>query len=153
MTAPTKGLAQSAMQAAIVTLLAADAGAGSLRELVGTRILDAIPDNVTDDFVAIGEWTEESDDTLEDGDAGIGSSCNVTIEGYTDDAKGGAGYKRVQAIADRIKVLLHGSTLTLSGWVPVVCEHVDTVMLRDTDQAGRPKRRSISTYSVIAEGA
>lgn len=148
----TKGLAQSAIQAAVYALLIGDVGAGSLQSFVGARIYDAVPDSVTDDFVAIGEWTESTDDTLEDGDAGIGSDCTVTVHGYTDDAKG-AGYKRVQAIASRVKLLLHGVALNVAGWSTVTCEHEDTTVLRDEDQAGRPKRHSISTFRVIVEAA
>jgi hypothetical protein len=147
----TKGLAQSAIQAAIYTLLSGDTGTGSLRELIGTAIYDAVPDSTTADFVAIGEWTEASDDTLEDGDNGVGSDCTVTIDIYTDDAKGSAGYKKAQTIAARVKLLLHGTALSITGWSTVTCEHEETIGMRDEDQAGRPKRHEVSTYRIGVE--
>lgn len=146
----TKGLAQSPIQAAIITLLKADA---TLVALVDGKIYDAIPDSTVDNYVAVGEWTETSVDTLEDGDAGIGSDCLLTIDIYTDDARGQQGYKQGQAIADRVKILLHQASLTVAGWTSVDCQHEDTVSMRDEDHAGRPKRHFVSTYSIEVEAA
>lgn len=145
----TKGLAQSAIQAAIVTLLKADAGVAAL---VSTRIYDAVPEPTAVDYIAVGEWTEESDDTLEDGDAGIGSDCTVTIHTYTDDSRDAAGYKKCQAIASAVKLALHGTAISVTGWTTVTCEHEDTVILRDETEAGRPRRHGISTYRIQVEG-
>lgn len=146
----TKGLAASPIQAAIVTALKADA---TLVALVGGRIYDAVPDSLTQAYVAIGEWTESANDTLEDGDAGIGSDCTLTIESLTDDAVDGAGYKKVQAIADRVKLALHNQALSAEGWSLVLCLHDNTVFLRDQDQQSRPKRRAISSFDVSVEAA
>lgn len=143
----TAGLVQSPAQAAIVTLLKANA---TLLAII-PDIYDAVPAGTTKDFIAVGEWTENSEDTLEDNNAGIGSDCTVTVHVYTDDAKGNAGYKKGQSAASRIKVLLHESTLTIAGWTCVACQHEGTVALRDEDETGRPKRHLISTYRIVAE--
>jgi hypothetical protein len=148
MTHITAGLAQQAMQTAMYDLLVGDA---ELQLLVARRVFDAVPDATVDDYVAFGEWTEASDDTLEDGNAGVGAECTVTIHGYSDDSRGAAGYKKVQAIMSRVKVILHGRDLALVGWASVTCEHEDTVVIRDEDTQGRSKRHGISTYRVIAE--
>lgn len=146
----TKGLAQSPIQAAIVTLLLADA---TLTDMVGARIYDAVPESLLDPYIVVSGWSEGSNDTLEDGDAGIGSEAVITIDAFTDDARASAGFKKVQTIADRVKILLHGQPLTIDGWVLVVIEHEDTIVMPDEDEAGRPKRHSSSTYRVIAEAA
>ncbi len=144
----TKGLAQSAIQAAIVTLLKANAG---VTALVNNRVYDAVPESTAVDYIAIGEWTEESDDTLEDDDAGIGEDCTVTIHVYTDDSRGAAGYKNAQAIASAVKVALHGQALSVTGWTTVTVEHEDTVAMRDEAEGGRPRRHVVSTYRIQVE--
>lgn len=148
----TAGLAQGAIQTAIVTLLKSTSAVTSLLGGDTTpRIYDAIPDSTVSNYLAIGEWSEFPDDTLEEGNAGIGAECTVTLHAYTDDNRDGAGYKAVQAILSAVKVALHGAALTVTGWTTVTCEHEDTVTMRDEDEAGRPKRHGVSTYRINVE--
>jgi hypothetical protein len=149
----TAGLAQGPIQAAIYGVLHGDATLLAL--LPGGGVYDDVPEGTLAPFVAIGEWTEESLDTLEDGDGGIGADCTLTIHVYTDDqtVAGGPKYSKAQTIASRVKVLLHEASLTVTGWTSVLCQHEDTVTMRDTDDALRPKRHVISTYRIIAEAA
>lgn len=147
----TAGLAQGAIQPALYAVLNGDA---ALRQLLPNGgVYDDVPSGKLAPFVAIGEWTENSDDTLEDSNAGIGSDCTVNIHIYTDDQTTGAKYSTAQAIASRVKVLLHGTNLTISGYDLVMCEHENTVSMRDEDEKGRPKRHLISTYRIVAEAA
>jgi hypothetical protein len=67
--------------------------------------------------------------------------------------RGGPRYSVAQAIASRIKVLLHETTLTITGWTCVQCSHENTVAMRDEDEQGRPKRHLISTYRISRKRA
>jgi hypothetical protein len=149
----TAGLAQGPTQAAIYTLLKADSQLLALLPAGG--IYDDVPDALESNYVAFGEWTEHSDDTLEDDNAGIGSDMTLSLHIYTDEqhVSGGPRYSVAQAIASRIKVLLHETTLSISGFTCVQCSHENTIALRDEDEQGRPKRHLISTYRVLAEAS
>jgi hypothetical protein len=146
MTATAPGLAQGAIQPAIYQLLAGDA---LLAALVDARIYDAVPEPTVNNYVAIGEWTEDADDTLEADDAGLGSNATLTIHVYTDDARGSAGYKAGQAIAARVVRLLHRAPLAVQGFDTVTCEHETTDSFRDEDlrasRSGISSRRSGSS--------
>lgn len=144
----TAGTAQDAIQAAIYARLANDS---TLAGLTGGRIYDAVPEATVDNYVALGEWTEAAKDTLEDGNAGIGSDCTLTTHTYTDDARGAAGYKTGQAIDSRVKLLLHNTTLTIAGFACVLCQFEESASMRDEDNAGRPKRHIVSTYRILVD--
>jgi hypothetical protein len=148
----TAGLLQSPAQAAVVALLKADA---TLTGMIA-NVYDDVPNGTTKDFIAMGDWSEGSDDTLEDDNAGIGSECRLTIHVLTDDQAPNAGtvskgFKKGQSVASRIKVLLHGQPLTIEGWTHVMTEHESTIAFRDEDEQGRPKRHQVSTYRIVAE--
>jgi hypothetical protein len=92
------GSAMGPIQVAVVALLKADS---QLVTLTPGGIHDAVPDGETRDYLAVGEFTEIPNDTLEDSAAGRGSECTFTTHAYTDDARG-AGYRRTQAINSRV---------------------------------------------------
>lgn len=145
----TAGLAQQAIQPALYAVLNGDATLLAL--LPSGGVYDDVPVNTLAPFVAFGEWTENAEDTLESDNAGIGSDCTITIHAYTDENVTGGKYSSVQAIASRVKVLLHDATLTITGWSSVLCLFEGSVTMRDTDDHDRPKRHCISTYRIVAE--
>jgi hypothetical protein len=79
------------------------------------------------------------------------ATATVTIHGYTDDARGAAGYKKGQQIMARVVRLLHRAQLAVEGFDTVSCEHETTDSFRDEDFAGKPKRHFVSTFRIITE--
>ena len=113
-----------ALQSAIFAALSADETVQSLLG-IPPRIFDAVPRGAAFPYAVLGDGTETNWDTATD--AGSEHQAVVTVWSRN------GGHKEAKSIAEAIRFLLNGATLSLSGHALVDLRHLATQFARSTD--------------------
>jgi len=111
-----------ALQSAVFAALSGDA---TLQSLVSTRIFDAVPRDAAFPYAVLGDGKETNWDTATE----EGSEHQFTVTVWSRNG----GHKEAKSVADAIRFVLNGATLSLSGHALVDLRFLDCEYARDTD--------------------
>lgn len=111
-----------ALQSAVFAALSGDA---TLQSLVSTRIFDAVPQGAAFPYAVLGDGKETNWDTATE----EGSEHQFAVTVWSRNG----GHKEAKSVADAIRFVLNGATLSLSGHALVDLRFLDCEYARDTD--------------------
>jgi hypothetical protein len=111
-----------ALQSSVFAALSADA---TVQSLLSTRIFDTVPRDVAFPYAVLGEGKETNWDTATD----EGSEHEFVVTVWSRNG----GHKEAKSVADAIRFVLNGATLSLSGHSLVDLRFLDSEYARDTD--------------------
>jgi hypothetical protein len=113
-----------ALQSAIFAALSADETVQSLLG-IPPRIFDAVPRGAAFPYAVLGDGTETNWDTATE----EGSEHEFPVAVWSRNG----GHKEAKSVADAIRFVLNGTTLSLSGHALLDLRFLDCAYARDTD--------------------
>ena len=111
-----------ALQSAVFAALSGDA---ALQSLISTRIFDAVPRDAAFPYAVLGDGKETNWDTATE----EGSEHEFTVTAWSRNG----GHKEAKSVADAVRFVLNGATLSLNGHALVDLRFLDCDYARDTD--------------------
>jgi hypothetical protein len=111
-----------ALQSAVFAALSADV---TVQSLLSARIFDAVPRDAGFPYAVLGDGKETNWDTATE----KGSEHELSITVWSRNG----GHKEAKSVADAIRFVLNGATLSLSGHALVDLRFLDCEHARDSD--------------------